>query len=55
MEMSSFLAQSYLAFSLPAIAAGVVVGHAGLHLTAVGYAAALVLLSLASVVLVRRQ
>jgi predicted MFS family arabinose efflux permease len=52
--MSSFLAQSYLAFSLPAIAAGVAVGHAGLHLTAVGYCAALIVLSLASVVLVRR-
>jgi hypothetical protein len=33
----------------------VVVGHAGLQLTATGYAAVLVLLSLASVVLVRRQ
>jgi MFS family permease len=35
--MATFFVLSYLAFSLPAIAAGVMVGHVGLQATSVGY------------------
>jgi MFS family permease len=55
--MSSVFVVGYLAFSIPAIIAGVVSGHVGLRPTAVVYAAVLVLLSLAAVggLLLRRS
>lgn len=43
--MASFLVISYLAFSVPALAAGLAVGHVGIETTALGYGLALVLLS----------
>jgi MFS family permease len=55
--MSSVFVVGYLAFSIPAIIAGVVSGHVGLRPTAVVYAAVLVVLSLAAVggLLLRRS
>lgn len=49
--MAGFFALSYLAFSLPAILAGLAVGYFGLHASAVGFLAAImlqVLIALAS-------
>lgn len=43
--MASFLVISYLAFSLPALAAGLAVGHVGIEAAALGYGTALVLVS----------
>jgi hypothetical protein len=40
--MSSFFVLSYLAFSLPAIAAGLAVGFFGLETTSIGYGVVLV-------------
>lgn len=51
--MAGFFAFSYLALSVPAILAGLAVGHFGLHATAVGFLAGimlLVLIALASMV-----
>jgi len=48
--MAGFFSLSYLAFAVPAIAAGLAVGHFGLHATALGFLAgimALVLIALA--------
>jgi MFS family permease len=42
--MASFFVLSYLAFSLPAIAAGLFTGWLGLHHTALGYGAMLIVL-----------
>ncbi|HIV70074.1 MAG TPA: MFS transporter [Candidatus Aquabacterium excrementipullorum] len=54
--MASFFVLSYLAFSLPALAAGLAVGHFGIEVTALGYGLVLVLLSgLAGVSMARRQ
>ena len=46
--MSGFLAASYLAFSLPSIAAGLLTSHFGLHATALAYGGTAALLALAS-------
>jgi len=43
--MASFFVLSYLAFSLPAIAAGVLTGLYGLGATALGYGAVLIVLA----------
>jgi MFS family permease len=43
--MSSFYALSYLAFSVPALAAGGAVGRLGLEVTALGYGVVLIVLS----------
>lgn len=53
--MSSFFAASYLAFAVPAIAAGLLVGYFGLKATAVGYAAVLVALAGGALVGMRRS
>ena len=53
--MSSFFAASYLAFAVPAIAAGLFVGHVGLKTTAIGYAAVLVALAGGALVGMRRS
>ena len=45
----------YLAFSLPAVVAGVVAGAAGLERTAIGYAAIMVVLALTAVIGNRRR
>lgn len=53
--MSGFFVLSYLAFSLPAIAAGFAVGHFGLQATALGFGAGLmVLIVIALVSMIRR-
>jgi len=46
--MSGFFVLSYLAFSLPALAAGLAVGHFGLHDTALVFGGVLVVMSLAA-------
>jgi MFS family permease len=43
--MASFLVISYLAFSLPALAAGLAVGHVGIEAASLGYGLALILIS----------
>lgn len=53
--MAGFFALSYLAFSVPAILAGLAVGAFGLHATALGYLAALLALALAALVLMLRR
>lgn len=53
--MSSFFAASYLAFAVPAIVAGLFVGHFGLKTTAIGYAAVLVVLAGGALVEMRRS
>lgn len=53
--MSGFFVLSYLAFSLPAIAAGLAAGHFGLHATALGFGLALLALGLTALGLMVRQ
>ncbi len=53
--MSSFFAASYLAFAVPAIAAGLFVGYFGLKTTAIGYAAVLVALAGGALAEMRRS
>lgn len=53
--MSGFFVLSYLAFSLPAIAAGLAAGYFGLHATALGFGLALLALALAALVLMLRR
>lgn len=53
--MAGFFALSYLAFSLPAIAAGLAVGYFGLHATALGFLAAIMVLALLALALMRRN
>jgi hypothetical protein len=53
--MAAFFTFSYLAFSLPAIGAGVAVGYFGLHPTALGFGAILLLLVLAALFLLVRD
>ncbi len=52
--MASFFVLSYLAFSLPAIAAGLLAGLYGLHATALGYGALLIALAGMAAVTARR-
>jgi MFS family permease len=52
--MAGFFALSYLAFSLPAIAAGLAVGYFGLHATALGFGLSLVALALTALFLMLR-
>jgi MFS family permease len=47
--MASFFVCSYLAFSVPAILAGLATGWFGLHATALGYGAVLLLLALVAI------
>jgi len=44
--MAGFFAAAYLAFSLPAIVAGLLTSRIGLHATALGYGSAIALLAL---------
>ena len=53
--MSGFYVLSYLAFSLPAIAAGFAVGIFGLHATALAFGAALMALTLLALALMIRR
>jgi predicted MFS family arabinose efflux permease len=53
--MSTFLVVSYLAFSLPALAAGLAAGRFGLQATAMGYGVALVAMALAALALTARD
>lgn len=53
--MAGFFAFSYLAFSIPAILAGLAVGYVGLHATALGFLAAITLLALAALALMISQ
>lgn len=48
--MAGFFAASYLAFSVPAIAAGLLTGHFGLHATAIGYGLTAALLALTATI-----
>lgn len=52
--MASFFVLSYLAFALPAIAAGLLTGLYGLHATALGYGALLIALAGVSAFSARR-
>lgn len=52
--MAGFFALSYLAFSLPAIAAGLAVGHFGLHASALGFGLSLITLALIALCLMLR-
>jgi len=53
--MSAFFTLSYLAFSLPAIAAGFAVGEFGLHATALGFGTGLMALTLSALALMCRR
>ena len=53
--MSAFFMLSYLAFSLPAIAAGLAVGHFGLHTTSLGFGVGLVALALTALASMARR
>lgn len=53
--MSTFLVVSYLAFSVPALLAGLAVGRFGLEATSLGYGAALVAMAVAALVLMARR
>jgi hypothetical protein len=53
--MAGFFTLSYLAFSLPAIAAGLAVGQVGLHATAVGFLTAILVLALVALVSMSRK
>lgn len=53
--MAGFFAFSYLAFSIPAILAGLAVGYVGLHTTALGFLAAILVLTLIALVLMMRR
>ena len=52
--MSTFFALSYLAFSLPAIAAGVFAGHFGLQSASIGYGLLLVVLACVALAMMAR-
>ena len=53
--MASFLVISYLAFSLPALAAGLAVGHVGIEAAAMGYGLALIVIgAFAAVGMIKR-
>ncbi|MFZ4285527.1 MFS transporter [Variovorax sp. HJSM1_2] len=52
--MAGFFVLSYLAFSLPAIAAGLAVGYFGLHASALGFGLSLITLALIALVLMLR-
>jgi MFS family permease len=53
--MSTFFVLSYLAFSLPAIAAGLLAGHVGLQAASVGYGLLLVALGCLALVMMARR
>jgi predicted MFS family arabinose efflux permease len=53
--MSGFFVLSYLAFSLPAIAAGLAAGYFGLHATALGFGLAVLALGLVALALLLRR
>jgi len=53
--MSGFFVLSYLAFSLPAVAAGLFAGHFGLQTTAMGYALALMAMAAAALLAMGRR
>jgi MFS family permease len=53
--MAGFFSFSYLAFAIPAIAAGVAVGYFGLHATALGFLAAILVLVLVALALMAKQ
>lgn len=53
--MSGFFVLSYLAFSVPAIVAGLSAGYFGLHATALGFGLAVLTLGLVAMVLMLRQ
>ena len=53
--MSTFFVLSYLAFSLPAIAAGLLAGHIGLQAASVGYGLLLVALGVVALVMMARR
>ena len=52
--MAGFFAVSYLAFSVPAILAGLAVGYVGLHATALGFLAAILVLALVALAGLRK-
>ncbi len=53
--MSGFFVLSYLAFSLPAVAAGLFAGHFGLQTTTMGYGLALMAMAMAAAALLATQ
>ncbi len=53
--MATFFVLSYLAFSVPAIAAGLFVGHVGLQAASVGYGVLLVALGLLALAMMARR
>ena len=53
--MATFFVLSYLAFSVPAIVAGLFVGHVGLQAASMGYGALLVVLGVAALVMMARS
>ena len=53
--MATFFVLSYLAFSVPAIVAGLFVGHVGLQAASVGYGALLVVLGVAALLMMERS
>jgi MFS family permease len=53
--MSGFFALSYLAFSVPAILAGLGVGHFGLQTTSLFFGAALIVLALFALISMQRE
>ena len=53
--MSTFYALSYLAFSVPALAAGLAAGRWGLQAASIGYGALLIVLSLVALALMARR
>jgi MFS family permease len=53
--MAGFFAFSYLAFSIPAILAGLAVGYIGLYFTALGFLVAVLVLALTALALMARQ
>lgn len=52
--LSTFFVLSYLAFSLPAIAAGLVAGHVGLQAASIGYGLLLVALGCVALLMMAR-
>ena len=53
--MSGFFVLSYLAFSLPAIVAGLFAGRFGLHATAMGFGVVLLAMTLAALLVMARR
>jgi predicted MFS family arabinose efflux permease len=53
--MSGFFVLSYLAFSLPAVAAGLFAGHVGLQTTTMGYGLALMAMAMAAAALLAME